>query len=97
MCHETTLLDYPQEKIYLQTDKAAYLSGERIWFRAHMVDALTHQPAIRSRYIYVEMISPLDNLVKRVKIRHDSTGVYAGYIDLDEDLPQGGYTLRAYT
>lgn len=91
------LIEYPQEKLYLQTDKAAYLSGERIWFRAHLVDALTHQPATVSRYVYVEMINPLDDLVKRVKIRPDSSGVYAGYIELDEELPQGSYTLRAYT
>lgn len=30
------LMAFPQEKIYVQTDKAGYLSGERIWFRAHM-------------------------------------------------------------
>ena len=91
------LLAYPQEKIYVQTDKAGYLSGERIWFRAHMVDALTHQPVFLSRYIYVELIGPLDDLVRRVKIRPDSTGAYAGYIDLEDDLVQGAYTLRAYT
>lgn len=91
------LLAYPQEKIYVQTDKAGYLSGERLWFRAHMVDALTHQPVFMSRYIYVELIGPLDDLVRRVKIRPDSTGAYAGYIDLEDDLVQGTYTLRAYT
>ena len=91
------LITFPQEKIYLQTDKSGYLSGERIWFRAHMVDALAHRPVFMSRYIYVELINPLDDLVKRVKIRPDSTGAYAGYIDLEDDLVQGAYTLRAYT
>lgn len=91
------LLAFPQEKIYVQTDKAGYLSGERIWFRAHIVDALTHQQVFISRYIYVELIGPLNDLVKRVKIRPDSTGIYSGYIDLGEDLAQGAYTLRAYT
>ena len=91
------LIAFPQEKIYVQTDKSSYLSGERIWFRAHMVDALSHQPVFISRYIYVELINPLDDLVKRVKIRPDSTGAYSGYIDLEDDLVQGGYTLRAYT
>lgn len=91
------LVTFPQEKIYVQTDKAGYLSGERIWFRAHMVDALTHQPVFISRYIYVELIGPLDELVQRVKIRPDSTGAYSGHIDLEDDLTQGAYTLRAYT
>lgn len=91
------LIAFPQEKIYVQTDKSSYLSGERIWVRAHMVDALSHQPVFLSRYIYLELISPLDDLVKRVKIRPDSTGAYSGYMDLEDDLVQGGYTLRAYT
>jgi len=91
------LKTFPQEKIYVQTDKAGYLSGERIWLRAHMVDALSHQPIFISRYIYVELASPLGDLVRRVKIRPDSTGAYSGYIDLEDDLAQGAYTLRAYT
>lgn len=91
------LMAFPHEKIYVQTDKAGYLSGERIWFRAHMVDALTHQPIFLSRYIYVELINPLDDLVLRVKVRPDSIGTYHGYLDLEEDLVQGAYTIRAYT
>jgi len=31
---------FPQEKIYVQTDKSEYLSGEIIWFRVHLVDAV---------------------------------------------------------
>jgi uncharacterized protein YfaS (alpha-2-macroglobulin family) len=88
---------FPQEKSYVQTDKAGYFSGERIWFRAHMVDALTHRPIFISRYIYVELIDPLDDVVQRVKVRPDSTGAYSGHIDLEDDLAQGAYTLRAYT
>lgn len=94
---ERQLAAFPQEKIYLQTDKSNYLSGERVWFRAHVVDALTHRPVFISRYVYVEVINPLDDLVQRVKVRPDSTGIYAGYIDLEEDLPEGNYTLRSYT
>ena len=91
------LTAWPQEKIYLQTDKAHYLSGERIWFRSHLVDALTHQPAFMSRYVYVELISPIENLTERIMIRPDSTGAYSGYFDLSDDLVEGTYTLRAYT
>ncbi len=88
---------YPQEKIYVQTDKPDYLSGERIWFRAHLVNAQTHNPFFISRYVYVEIISPMEDLIERVKVRPDSLGAYAGYVDLAEDLVEGTYTLRAYT
>jgi hypothetical protein len=81
----------------VQTDKSAYLSGERIWFRSHMVEASSNMPAFLSRYIYIEFFNPFDRLIKRIKIRPDSTGVYSGYLDLDEELAEGNYTMRAYT
>ena len=55
------ILVFPQEKIYLHTDKPYYISGERIWFRAHLADAATHIPVSYSRYVYVELINPLDS------------------------------------
>lgn len=88
---------FPQEMLHLQTDKQAYLSGERIWLRAHLVDALTLRPEPLSRYVYVELVNPFDEVVRRIQIRPDSVGVHAGYMDLDEALPEGDYTLRAYT
>ncbi len=91
------LNSFPHEKIYVQTDKSAYLSGERVWLRAHLVDAMTNRPAFYSRYIYLELFNPFNELIERVKIRPDSIGAYAGYIDLEDDLAEGGYTLRAYT
>jgi hypothetical protein len=86
---------FPQEKLYLHTDKPLYISGEKIWFRAWLVDAVLHTPVI-NQYVYVELISPLDSFVTRVKIRPDH-GAYSGFIDLDQRLPEGNYTLRAYT
>ena len=34
---------YPQEKIHLHTDRTMYVPGEKIWFKAYVVDAFTHQ------------------------------------------------------
>ena len=79
---------FPQECVHLQTDKLAYLSGERIWLRAHLLDAMTYRPQALSRYVYVELINPFDELVRRIQIRPDSVGVHAGYLDLDEALPE---------
>lgn len=91
------LSHFPQEKIYLHTDRGIYMSGETLWFRAHLVDALMLKQANASRYVYVELINPLGNLVDRVKIRPDSLGCFYGHIPLGEDLPEGNYSLRAYT
>jgi len=88
---------FPQEKIYLHTDKPYYISGERIWFRAYLAGAVNHIPATVSRYVYVELINPLDTVVTRVKIRQDEGGAYHGYLLIPDDVPEGDYTVRAYT
>jgi hypothetical protein len=90
------LRDYPQEKIHVRTDKSCYLTGETVWFRIYLVDAFSHHPDTTSRYVYAELINPLDSVVRRAKIR-PTDGVYNGYIALEEDFPEGDYQLQFYT
>ena len=87
---------FPQEKLYLHTDKPFYITGEKIWFRAHLVSAVDHVTFPFSRYVYVELHSPSDSLVSRVKIQNDSNA-YHGHIEIPQDIPEGEYFLRAYT
>ena len=87
---------FPQEKIYLHTDKSYYVAGEKIWFRAHLTDAAMHVPAAISRYTYVELMDPLDSVLVRVKIRPES-GSCHGHLAIPEDTPDGSYEMRAYT
>ena len=61
---------YPQEKVYLMTDKATYVAGEHIWFRAFLTDATAHlEDASLSRYVYVDLIDPNGMIVKHHMIR----------------------------
>jgi hypothetical protein len=46
--------------------------------------------------VYVELLNPLDSVVTRVKIRPDE-GAYYGYLLIPENVPEGDYTMRAYT
>ncbi len=86
----------PQEKVYIQTDKPYYSSGEDIWMKGFVVNATTHQSPSLSRFLYVELTNPSDSLITRIKIRRDSVG-FAGSIKLKSDLAEGYYTLRAFT
>jgi len=88
---------FPQEKIYVQTDRSRYLPGETIWFRVHLVDAVFLKQANASRYVYVELTNPTNQLVERVKLRPDSTGCFYGQMQLEDELGEGGYVLRAYS
>ena len=96
------ILDYyqkvPKEQIYLHTDKSYYVPGDTVWFRAHLVDAVTHTPISRSRYVYVELLdNQADTLVQRIIVKCDSDGVFANALTLPRHLHGGGYTLAAYT
>jgi len=91
------LLVYPQEKVYVQTDRPYYISGEKIFFRAFLLNASTHLQASFSRYIYVELVSPVDSVVIRKQIRMDENKMFYGALSLPESLPEGDYRIRSYT
>lgn len=88
---------YPQEKLYLHTDRSTYATGDTLWMRAYVVDAALHQPTLKSRYAYVELISPLGNVEKRLRLRQDENGAIHGHLALPDTLPSGSYQLRSYT
>lgn len=92
---EKQTYEFPQEKVYVHTDRNCYLGGDTIWLRGYVADAVTHQPVSVSKYLYVDLASPSDSTL-RVKIKEE-LGVYSGYIPLPETMAEGRYTLCAYT
>lgn len=92
----TLVRKYPQEKVYLQTDKDHYEVGENVWFRAFLTSAYTHVPSDLSRFVYVELRDRQDSLHCRLKIPFRDS-VFAGFVPLSEKLAQGDYFLRAYS
>ncbi|MDE5611746.1 MAG: hypothetical protein K2I90_07005 [Odoribacter sp.] len=87
---------YPQEKVYLQTDKDHYEVGENVWLRAYLTNAYTHVPSDLSRFVYVELRDRQDSLHCRLKIPFRDS-VFFGFVPLSEKLVQGDYFLRAYS
>jgi len=88
---------YPQEKIYIQTDKPCYLSGEKIFYRIFLLNASSHKPhPLLSRYVYTELVDPFDSVVVRQQIRPDNN-MFFNAIELPPEIAQGMYRIRAYT
>lgn len=87
---------YPQEKLYVHFDKSSYLAGDTIWFRTYLVHATFHTPILLSNYVYVELINPMGSVISRVQIEARKR-IYQGYIPIADGLPDGDYTVRAYT
>ena len=93
---KTKVSDAYQEKVYLHTDRSAYIIGETIWLKAYLVDAMTHQLSDVSKVLNLEIINKDNKAVKQERIRmKDGTG--NGQIFISADIPSGHYSLIAYT
>lgn len=84
------------ERIWLHTDAPAYKAGDRIHFKAYVLDMDGRTSSAESRYLYVEMGQDDRMLGKRVKVM-EKDGLYEGTMDIPEETPAGVYSLRAYT
>lgn len=92
------VVSFPQEKIQLATNGERFVSGDTVRFRAFLQDAASGAEAHGlSRYVYVEQLDPFGTVHRRVKVRANDDGVFAGILPLDRELPESRYTLAAYT
>ncbi len=83
-----------RERIYVQTDKDRYLSGELVWMKLTTTTE-NGLPFSFSRVGYVELV---DGKESRARTRIDiSQGVGSGTLLLPADLPTGYYRLVGYT
>lgn len=86
----------PEDRIYLQCDKPFYGPGETIWFTAYIRDAATLKQSKKSDIVYVELLNPKGSVEKQIALIAKN-GVAQGDFSLNEDLPGGLYTIKAYT
>ncbi len=85
-----------QEKVYVHTDKGAYLTGEILWFKVYVVDGINNKPLDLSKVIYADVLDENQNPVMQAKIAlHNGSGSGSLYIPVS--LSNGNYRLRAYT
>jgi hypothetical protein len=88
---------FPQEKVYLHTDKPYYNLGDTLWFKSYLVDRVNLSASRLSGLLYVELDNDSSLMVRRVSIKIKD-GVAWGQIPLPASIfREGGYTLRAYT
>lgn len=87
----------PVEKVYLHTDKTSYNIGDTIWFKAYVIDNVTHQPSKLSNLLYIQMDDDSTNMVDRISIRLKD-GVGWGQIPVRKiQYQEGHYNLWSYT
>ncbi|HTE00479.1 MAG TPA: hypothetical protein VK668_14395 [Mucilaginibacter sp.] len=85
-----------QEKVFVHTDKGAYLTGEIIWFKVYVVDGALNKPLSLSKVVYVDVLDEAQNPLVQAKIAlHDGRGSGSLYIPVSAN--SGNFRLRAYT
>ncbi len=82
------------ERLYLQTDKDMYLSGELVWLKL-LAGTSEGQPLNFSKIGYIEL---LDAEISQARLKVElSDGVGNGSLVIPTALPTGYYRLVAYT
>ena len=85
---------YSPEKIYIHYDKAKYIAGETIWFKAYLMDGLL--PSTKSTVLCIELLDDSLKILQKKMLPIDgSTAV--GEFEIPKNLKQGSYTVRAFT
>lgn len=87
---------YFQQKVYIHTDRDEYTVADDIWFKAYVINGMTHQRDSQSVNLYVELINPRNQIIQTKRLRLDQ-GIAHGDFFLQDTLPRGIYKIRAYT
>jgi hypothetical protein len=87
--------NYPQEKVFVQTDKTWYFPGETIWMKAWCT--LDGAPTYLSRILYVELANANGQVINKKMYKLDSLSSTPANIDLPENMASGNYSINAYT
>jgi hypothetical protein len=86
---------YPQEKVFLQTNKEQYAIGESIWMKLWCT--FQQKPSFLSRIVYVDIADANGVVIDKKMFRLDSLSAAKGQIDISTKWPTGTYTISAYT
>lgn len=81
---------YPDESVYLHTDRNSYWASDDLWFKSYLVTTSD------TANLYVELISPWGEVLQK-KIYLAADGLAYGDIHLPDTTSTGVYQLRAYT
>ncbi|MBW6537859.1 MAG: hypothetical protein K0B11_22820, partial [Mariniphaga sp.] len=84
------------EKVYLHIDRELYSPGDDVWFKSYLVSGISHQLIPGYKNVYVQLVTE-DGTVAEEILLLSVNGTANGDFMLPESLPDGTYTIRAYT
>ncbi|TYA57292.1 alpha-2-macroglobulin family protein [Formosa maritima] len=90
------LSNVDKEKFYLHTNKTTYYSGEKIWFKAYIVEDSNNKPNLKTNNLFLNFYSPEKKLISS-QLFYAEAGFTYGEIDLNPDLISGNYFIDVDT
>ncbi|MBX7180804.1 MAG: hypothetical protein K1X82_01735 [Bacteroidia bacterium] len=87
---------HPEDRLYLQTDKTFYSPGETIWFSAFLRKGSDFSASDKSEVIHLEFLNPAGAVAKKLDLIAIN-GQSRGDLLIEEELPGGIYTLKAFS
>lgn len=97
LLNETNIYNFknPIEKVFLNTDKVDYYSGESLWYSAYSMLTKNSLNLLSSKLLYIDLINSEGTVVLTEK-KKLIDGRTAGVIKIPR-LNSGSYLLKAYT
>lgn len=84
------------ERIIVQTNKWYYTAGEDLWFKAWVVNNVSHKFYSHSQNLYVDIVDDRDTAIAQFLLNIPSEKT-EGHIRLSDSITEGHYWLRAFT
>lgn len=88
---------FPNNTVYLQTDKGRYFHGEDIWFKGTVMDAKYLFPSTLDTILYVQLRAANNPTVLKQILLPIKSGFAEGNISIEKNIPFGVYYLCAFT
>jgi hypothetical protein len=84
------------EKVYLHVDRQYYSPGDYLWFKVYHLWGLTHRPMPGYKNVFVQLVAESGKVyAERIVLARN--GTIDGDILVTDSIPDGEYTLRAFT
>src|SRR5436190_18052491 len=90
----TAIKSQDKPQAYLVTDKSIYKTGETIWLKGFLLNALSQKVNSRSKFLFVDLVNEKDSVISLVLL-YAASQQTNGQIRLPANIASGNYWLRA--
>lgn len=84
------------EKFFLHTNKTRYVAGEKVWFKAYVVNDVDNKPSLTTTNLHLNVFDANKDLVSS-QLYLVENGVSSGELKLENNLNSGTYYLELTT